>query len=153
MSKRSLLILIVAGVFVALSAVAVRQALEQRARRKNEAARLREAAYQSALHSFSETLTVGMTRKEVEGYLRANGVSFFYGQGGNLLDDHPSADLTKIGNEDPPWYCSEIAVYIAFHFTAAEPPSANKGPFAKYRPSDTDTLKAITIFHQAEGCL
>jgi hypothetical protein len=65
MGKKSLLI--VTGVLVALVAVVIWHELGQRARLKTEAAHLREVAYQSVPHSYSETLKVGMTRKKVEG--------------------------------------------------------------------------------------
>jgi hypothetical protein len=140
MAKRSSLMIVAAGIFLALSAVVIRGELGRRARQKSAAAHQREAAYQIALHSYSEALKPGMTREQVEGYLRAKGVLFSQELGGNLSEDHAFADLAKIGSEDPPWYCSEIAVYIAFHFAAAE-------------PSGIDSLKTITILRQAEGCL
>lgn len=172
MSKRSLLLLIVVGVFAALCGVALRHALGQRAIQKREAAYQRAVSYQSLLHRYSEALKPGMTRKEVEGYLRTNdvhsytevlkpgmtrneveaflrgdGVSFFIFFPRWLAEDHAYADLVKIGQEEHPWYCSEQDVYIAFHFIATEPLTAN------YRASDTDTLKNISIFYQLGGCL
>src|ERR1019366_1336990 len=147
MSKRSLLLLIVVGVFAALCGVALRHALGQRAIQKREAAYQRAVSYQSLLHSYSEVLKPGMTRNEVEAFLRGDGVSFFIFFPRWLAEDHAYADLVKIGQEEHPWYCSEQDVYIAFHFIATEPLTAN------YRASDTDTLKNISIFYQLGGCL
>ncbi len=104
----------------------------------------REAAYQSKLQSYAEALKPGMTRKNLEDYLRAKGVAF----GQLCCIDEPSAyaDLVKIGKEKHPWYCEEHNVYIAFQFAAVEP---HKG----WEAFDSDILKRITIFHKLEGCL
>lgn len=64
---RSKLPLIVVVALVILAAVATRYAWERRAQQK------REAAYQS-LHSYSQVLRLGMTRKELEDHLRTKGV-------------------------------------------------------------------------------
>lgn len=106
----------------------------------------REALYQSALQSYSEVLAPGTTRKNVEDYLRAKGVSFFQEGGAVSTDDGAFADLAKIAKEKHPWYCSEYAVYLAFHYTAVPLPGHS-------RASETDTLKSITIYHQLEACL
>jgi hypothetical protein len=106
----------------------------------------REAAYQSALQSYSQVLPPGTTRKNVEDYLRAKGISFFQEGGPVSTDDVAFADLAKIGKEKHPLYCSEHAVYLAFHFAAVEPRVVPRTP-------ETDTLKSITIYHQLEDCL
>jgi hypothetical protein len=106
----------------------------------------REATYQSALQSYSKVLAPGTTRKTVEDYLRANGVPFVQEGGVVSTDDGAIADLAKIGKEKHPWYCSEHAVYLAFHFTAVQPPGHSRAP-------ETDALKSITIYHQLEDCL
>ena len=56
-------------------------------------------------------------------------------------------DLTKIGQEDAPWFCSENAVYIAFQFTR---PTRTAG---EADAEDSDRLRAVTIHHWLEGCL
>lgn len=106
----------------------------------------REAAYQSILQSYTEVLKPGMTRKNVEDYLRSKGATFFQEGGGSFTDDSALADLTKIGKERHPWYCSEHAVYIAFHFNAVEPKGISPH-------SEADTLKSVAIYHQLEVCL
>ena len=105
----------------------------------------REAAYQTALQSYTEALKPGMTRMDVEDYLRAKGASFH--QMCCSLERTAFADLVKIGQEKHPWYCSEHNVYIAFQFTAIEAHDV------VVRINDSDVLKRITIFHQLEGCL
>jgi len=136
----------VAG-FLVLGAlwVVVRHVLETRAQQK------REATYQSALRSYSEALKPGMTRLEVEGYLRAKDLSFrqmccvdrkdFSKRRYPVYDD-----LLKIGQEDAPWFCSEKSVYIAFQFTGR--PERQEWP-----PDSADSLRAVTIYPWFEGCL
>jgi hypothetical protein len=105
-----------------------------------------EVLYQAALKSYSDALKLGMTRKGIEDYLRIKSVAF--SQMCCIDEQSAYADLTKIGEQKHPWYCSAHNVYIAFQFTATE-------PLEKLRPSgkDSDTLKKITIFHWLEGCL
>jgi hypothetical protein len=104
----------------------------------------REAAYQAKLQSYTDVLKPGMTRKNVEDYLRGKGVEFRK----LCCVDKESvfSDLVKIGKEKHPWYCEEHNVYIAFQFVSVEP---QKG----FEAHDSDTLKAITIFHKFDGCL
>jgi hypothetical protein len=105
----------------------------------------RETDYQSALGSYSEPLTPGMTRKEVEDYLRAKNTEFrqqcCFGVGDNTPDD-----LTKVGQEDGPWYCSRTNVYVAFKFTAVERHAAVKA-------YDSDKLERVAILRWPEDCL
>jgi hypothetical protein len=104
----------------------------------------REVAYETARQSYSDVLKPGMTRTNVEDYLRSKGVAF---EQLCCIDEMTAfADLVKIGKEKHPWYCSEHAVYIAFQFAAVETER-----YPKVR--DSDTLKTITIFHHLEGCL
>jgi hypothetical protein len=111
--------------------------------RAQSAKEKREAAYQAKLQSYSDFLKPGMTRKNVEDYLRAKGVAF--GQLCCIDERSAYADLVKIGKEKHPWYCEEHNVYIAFQFTAVE-------PHKSWKAYDSDTLKSITIYHKLEGC-
>jgi hypothetical protein len=104
----------------------------------------REAAYQAKLQSYSDVLKPGMTRKNVEDYLRAKGVAF--GQLCCIDEKSAFADLVYIGKEKHPWYCEKHNVFIAFQFAAVE---LHKG----WEAYDSDTLKSITVFHKFEGCL
>jgi hypothetical protein len=104
----------------------------------------REATYQAALLTYSEALTPGMTRSDVERYFRDKGVHF---QQMCCVDEKAGLDdLVKIGKEQHPWYCSEHNVYVAFKFTAAKPTDV-------FTASDADRLRKVTIFHWLEGCL
>jgi hypothetical protein len=139
--RRYRLLVIVLTVSV-LSTLAIRFELKAEAKKK------REAAYQSALEAYSQSLRPGLTRKEVETYFRAGGIKF--GQMG-WVEERPEertafADLVKIGEEDAPWYCSERYVHIAFEFAATE-------PHKPWIVSETDMLKKVLIFRSDGGCL
>jgi hypothetical protein len=131
-------------VFVAvLSAAGIRHLQRAKARRK------REATYQAALRAYSHDLQRGLTRKEVEAYLRARNTDFrqecctaagYY------------ADLIRVGEEDPPWYCSESYVYVAIEFTAMEPHSRPYG-YSSALAMDSDVLTRIEIDRPDTGCL
>jgi len=139
--KRWLSLILVLTV-VAAVAFGVRHVLEKRSEQK------REIAYQSALRSYSERFQPGMTRKEVEDYLRARNIRF---QQMCCVDHKLSKtvldDLTKIGQESAPWFCSEHNVYVAFQFKGPE--RNDLGGSA----DPSDTLKAVSLHHWLEGCL
>jgi hypothetical protein len=105
----------------------------------------REAMYQKTLQSYSEVLKPGMTRKNVEDYLKGKSVKY---EKMCCLDEKTAyVDVVRIGEEKHPWYCSAHTVYIAFQF-ADEPHEGE-------RTSDrgTDKLKSITVYHSLDGCL
>ena len=110
-----------------------------------EQARRREAGYQAELRGFSAVFEPGASRKDVEGRLRQSGRQFHrmccMGSSKNAHDD-----LTKIGEEPHPWYCSSHGVYIGFEFV-----SGGKHEFPEAH--DSDTLKGVQIYHWLEGCL
>lgn len=136
-----LVILVIAG----LLAWGVRRRWESVARSK------REAAYQSDVRSVSQVLKPGMTRREVEDYLHAKKVTYMQECCVLRTDSdsrHSMDDLAKIGEESAPWFCSRHSVYLAFEF-ADYKRQAGTG----FQDNDLDTLKAITIYHQMEGCL
>ena len=115
------------------------------------AAQKREAAYQLALGKYQRALRPGMTRKEVEDYLRAKNVQF---RKSNFAESGPNRhsfdDLTKIGEEDAPWYCGEHNIYVAFYFVDHESLSA---PGFMLKDDDLDTLKSVSLYHWLEDCL
>jgi hypothetical protein len=133
----TILLLAVGG----LGIVGVHSWFEKQSRRK------REAAYDSILRSYTQALKPGMTRKQVEDYLRTKNVSFqqMSGINGDSWDD-----LIKIGQEEEhPWYCSEHIVYLAFQFADYE----QLGKPLDLEANKLDTLRAVTIYHRLEGCL
>lgn len=105
----------------------------------------REVGYLAALERYSTDLKPGVTRREVESYLRAKGVAFgqrcCWGADRNALDD-----FVKIGEEFPPWYCSRREVLIVFDFDGAE----RRALFAAL---DGDVLKAVRIQQFLATCL
>jgi hypothetical protein len=79
-----------------------------------------------------------MKRKEVEEYLRSNKIEFFQ----MSLDD-----LTKIGEDPPPWFCGSVGVYVEFQFIGVGPSDP------QLKANDEDTLDELKIYHWAERCL
>jgi hypothetical protein len=66
----------------------------QRAKQK------REAGYQAALQSYSETLKLGTTRKDVEDYFQTNDIK--YQKMCCVVERSAYAELVKIGEEKHP---------------------------------------------------
>lgn len=141
---KRVLLLISLLVAVGLLALGIRHGLKAQQKRK------REAAYQSALLSYMQVLKPGMTRKEVEDYLRERNVDF--GQNCCVvgIQPHPKHsldDITKVGEESAHWFCSEHYVFVAFQFE----------DYGEYKSilgaDDKDILKSVTIYHQFGGCL
>jgi hypothetical protein len=142
MKKRLLIFALVVAV-VLIIWLGVRSNLQEQAQKK------RDRAYQAALRSFTEALKPGMTRKEVENYLRAKNLEV---RQMCCVDPNESAsrstrdDLTKIGEEQAPFVCSAKNIYVAFQFTDHKPRGTSKA-------GDLDTLSAMSIFRWQEGCL
>jgi hypothetical protein len=121
--------------------------------REQRKAAEREAYYQSALAKYGSDLKPGMSREQVEQRLQTNGKRFsqmccvanFTGEHASLVGSSWD-DLVKIGEESPPWFCSEHNVYIAFEFNPK-----SQGERLETNPSDT--LKRVSVFHHLEGCL
>ena len=111
---------------------------------RSEARSKREAGYQSSLQRYSQNLKPGLSRQEVEKYIRAHGDSFI--QMCCIVNPSAPADLIGVGKEEAPWYCSETHVSIAFEFAAVE---------AHYplNAGDSDVLKEVRLFYQLGGCL
>ena len=111
---------------------------EMKVRAETQAQAKRETTYQAALRSYNQILKPGVKRKEVEDYLRVNKTEFLQ----MSLDD-----LTKIGEEEPPWYCGTSSVYVKFHFTSLRQSEPRLGA------DDEDTLDEIEIYHWLDRCL
>jgi hypothetical protein len=135
--KRRRLALVASIVVVLMSASAIGYALKKRVDKKLEEQK-RAAFYTSALSSYSKDLEPGMTRNNVENYLRAKAIPF---------EKSAATDLVEIGQEAAPWFCSEVNVYVAFDFEAIEPHSR------AWEPYGTDVLKRVHIYSRAGGCL
>ena len=112
---------------------------------EQKAAAIREAGYQSVLRSYTAVLKQGMSREEVEAFLQTKGVPY---QKISCIEPYEKCvydDISKIGEEPGPWYCSRVNIYIAFQFMGEStgPMSANA----------LDTLKKITVYPWAQDCL
>src|ERR1700761_3319119 len=95
-----------------LSVVLWYVARERTHRRKmDRAARM---ASQAAILKYSQNLAPGVTRKEVENYLRARHTDF---SRRCCLESHDTfSDLVTVAEEQAPWYCSAWPIYVAFVF-------------------------------------
>src|SRR5271163_1779999 len=129
---------LLAAIAVVLSAViGIHNLREKRAQVK------RDAAYQMTLRYYSATLKPGMTRKEVEDYFHANRIVFRQmccvdSQSHKWVWD----DLTKIAQEEHPWFCSEKNIYIAFQFAGSRPPDRAPG----WDAEASDKLTAVSVY-------
>lgn len=99
----------------------------------------RQEIYQSILDSYSATMKSGMTRAQVEDGLRMRGVKF---SSIGLDEGASNAEITKIGFETGPWYCTGFDFYVAFHFTG--PPGSE---------DSSETLRKISIESLPVDCL
>jgi hypothetical protein len=112
-----------------------------------KAAQKREINYQLALAKYSKEFGPGTSRTDVEDHFRQEKIEFgemCCVEGKNAYTAY--SDLIKVGQENPPWYCSENYVYVAFEFTATEPHQ-----LVEAHPSDS--LRKVSIFRQLSGCL
>ncbi len=143
MKRRRLLMLVLSVVVLSLIGIGVRREWKEQAKEK------REVGYQSALRSYSQVLKPGMARKEVEDYLRTNNSQFsqMCCVDTRELRNGVWDDLTKVGEEDAPWYCNHHSVYIAFQF------AGQKRDDLTWRADPSDILKNIKVYHQLETCL
>jgi hypothetical protein len=134
--RRGLILLIAAAVLI--SALAVCSSVRAAATRK------RETGYSLALKAYSEALHAGMTRKDIEDYLRSRKTQFRSELG--PIGGRPEsqyADLVKIG-EEAAFFCSKAYVYVAFEFS----------PAYDFRlHTDADVLQRIEIIRPGCGSL
>ena len=137
--KRWLVLLIPAAV---LTVVLAARYINQEAARKR-----REIGYADALKSYSQALQPGMTRKDVENYLRSKNTKFtwiFTAFGARRVSQ--TADIVKIGEEAAPWFCSEAHVYVAFEYKFTRIEDID-------RQDPSDILERIELFQPYTGCL
>ena len=106
----------------------------------------RRAAYEAALLRFSRSLEPGTSREHVENYLKRRNSTF---SRLSCVEQQSLAydDITKIGEEKPPWYCRTYGIYVAFQFVD-DPPRIGQ---TTALPSDK--LRKTTLFPRLEGCL
>jgi hypothetical protein len=142
MRRKHILLLVPVSVVVGAITLSIRFEMNRQAQGR------REVVYQSVLRT--EALKPGMTRKEVEDYLQTKSSKFLHicCVDPRETGRHSWDDFTKIGQEDPPWFCSENNVYVAFQFADHTHPAGYE-----MNDDDLDTLKSITLHPQLEGCL
>jgi hypothetical protein len=118
-----------------------------------ESKKKRDAAYEATVQAYSQKLKPGMTRVEVETYLRKQGTQFM--QMCCVERNSYWDNLVKIGEEGHPWYCGEHYVYVAFEFVATEPHGASteREKIERWKAHDTDVLKEIKRYDMLGGCL
>ena len=140
MNKRRWGLLVIAAALLIVCVLGIKSVIEKRAARK------RQTEYEAVLREYSGALKSGMPRREVESYLRLRGRSFrqmcCIGVPRNAY-----ADIVKIGEEKPPWYCNKYNVYVAFEFETPEP----HGTVTDAR--DSDRLETTSLFPWLEECL
>ena len=108
----------------------------------------RQAEYQHITESYSDALRQGMSRAEVEAYIRSRKQTFTQMCCVGAIRN-AWADLIKIGEAKSPtlkWPCTGTNIYVAFEFDASEPPSTPKA-------TDSDRLLSVTLFQQPQPCL
>src|SRR5947207_1374269 len=132
---------VLAFLVVALLVFGVYHVLEKRAQQG------RETGYKAALLSYSSVLKPGMKRKEVEDYLHAKNIPFRQMCCVEKFSKGVYDDLTKIGAENAPWYCSEKIVYIAFQFSG---PARSA---VEWSAEPADVLESISVYRSLEGCM
>ena len=128
---------------LAFAVVGLRHVIEKRAQEK------REVAYQRTLHSYSDILRPGLSRTELEDYLKSKDIRFrqMCCVNRKALSQNVYDDLVKIGQEDAPWFCSENNVYIAFQFAGQRTNASWPAAVAN------DRLTDISIFRWLESCV
>jgi hypothetical protein len=136
---------VLAVVTLSLVGVGIRQEVRYQAQKR------RAASYETTLRSYGDVLKPGMSRKEVEDYLRAKNTRFTQMccvEAETSAERSSWDDLVKIGNEDAPWFCGAKAFYIAFQFIDYE----RQGALVR-KDNDLDTLKSVTVYPMLEDCL
>jgi hypothetical protein len=114
MNNRRWGLLVIAAALLIVCGLGDQEVIEKRAARK------RQTEYEAVLREYSGALKSGMSRREVESYIRLRGRSFrkmccIRGP------RNAYADIVKIGEEKAPWYCNKYNVYVAFEFETTEP--------------------------------
>ncbi len=106
----------------------------------------RQTLYTAVLKDYSDALRPGISRREVEAYLKQG--HHPYRQMCCIANNRSAyADLVKVGQEKAPWYCNQHNIYVAFEFDTTEP----HGLTADAR--DTDKLLGTKLFPWLEQCL
>jgi hypothetical protein len=98
---------------------------------------------------YSKALRAGTYRKDVENYLKAQGMLFIVRSPGADVHGKAPAILVKVADEDAPWYCSAWPDYVAFEFAPTEPVQTD----SVWPSADSDALTQVLDTSNGEGCL
>jgi hypothetical protein len=140
MNKRRWGLLVMAATLSIVCVLGIKGVIDKRAERK------RQTRYEAVLKEYSGALKSGISRREVESYLRLRDRSFRQMCCIRVRRD-AYADIVRIGEEKAPWYCNKYNIYVAFEFETTEPHGLN--PDAR----DSDRLESTTLFPWLEECL
>jgi hypothetical protein len=111
--------------------------------RENRAEPRRRLEYQAKLRQFSDALKPGMTRREVDAYLRSKNDTFRYWC---CLGGMGAADeLVNLRKETEPLHCRQHIVDIALVFESAEPSSTMDA-------RDSDKLASVRLWDRFQSC-
>ena len=102
--------------------------------------RQHQASYRATLAAYSSALKAGMTREQVEDYLRSQGTAY----GRTCCEAGVFSDITRIGREESTFLCREWNIYIRFQFNGETASPEVAGP--------ADTLRKIDLFQNGR-CL
>ena len=131
-------------IVIIAAAVTLAMVAKQR-RRETQLQSERRSRYEAITDKYSHAFSAGLNRKEVETRLRSSGLTFRQMCCVDVKRD-TWADLVKIGEEKPPWYCNYHNVYVAFEFASSQP---REIPDAR----DDDMLLKVRTFDWLETCL
>ena len=95
-----------------------------------------QAAYETKLAGFQSALQPGMSREQVEDYLRGKGLPFQR----SCCESGVFSDLTKIGQNPPNWVCRGWNVYVEFKFENALKDAQTATP--------SDRLKSMDLYQK-----
>jgi hypothetical protein len=137
MNKRRWGLLVIVAALLIVCLLGIKSVIEKRAAQK------RQTEYEAVLREYSGALKSGMSRREVESYLRLRGRSFRQ-MCCIKVPRNAYADIVKIGEEKAPWYCNKYNVYVAFEFETTEPHGT---------VTDADRLETTSLFPWLEECL
>jgi hypothetical protein len=140
MNKNRWVLLVMAAALLIVCVLAIESIIKKQAERK------RQTEYEGVVREYSATLKSGMSRSEVESYLRLRG-STFRQMCCIRAPRNAYADLVKIGEENAPWYCNKSNVYVAFEFETTEPHGVSTDA------RDSDRLETVSLFPWLEECL
>jgi tRNA(Ile)-lysidine synthase TilS/MesJ len=123
------------GIVIVLALANIRSFM--RAKQKQQE---RQGSYRAKVDVYRSILKPGITREQVEAYLRQTGAPYQR----SCCEAGDFSDRTRIGHEAPGWVCRNWDVYVEFKFAGAAGNEAAAAP--------GDTLQQIDLF-QNGSCL